>query len=569
MGKTKLIWDVQREYSNDFTVINDSLLLCKFCDSIVNWRKKSRVQEHMNTKMHQDRKEAKLMLWMEAAAAEEAENDDDDWEEDDLEGERQQPHPHHQRRQEGPSTDGQQYCLRWNNHQNNLLRVFTRLLGAEQFTDVLLAAEGRTIRAHKVVLSACSSYFETLFLEFDEKNQIVILRDTSYADISAIVEFMYKGEINVAQNQLASLLKTAESLKVKGLAEVSTNTDGNNSCDQKTPKHSSVPPTSSGSGGSISNHFMGNSQQSGESVNGDSMKRKRGRPRLLDSPGDLEGAFFPPNGDHSHSSGKMSLHHPSSTLSSSTPATKIGDVSSSSHASTSGDVAAGDFPPWASDTPMFATMGDEPTPGGPLTEERIGTLGIVKMNDYVKTGTRQQFWEEYYVRVVMQAVRNKEIDMKGGAELLGVSYGTLYGRYRELFGYVKHAWNVAGRPMKVSSFPTSTFWTDPNNHQVLEQLKDGKINIKQAANLMGIDAAVLAYQLSGRLSDECPSPFKLLRFGGDRNEDDDDEDEDYQDDPRHYQDHEDQDRVSIRPIRSERRRREDDEEEGVDPMDQK
>ncbi len=132
------------------------------------------------------------------------------------------------------------------------------------------------------------------------------------------------------------------------------------------------------------------------------MKRKRGRPRLLDSPGDLEGAFFPPNGDHSHNSGKMSLHHPSSTLSSSTPATKIGDVSSSSHASTSGDVAAGDFPPWASDTPMFATMGDEPTPGGPLTEERIATLGIVKMNDYVKTGTRQQFWEEYYVRVVMQ-----------------------------------------------------------------------------------------------------------------------------------------------------------------------
>ena len=78
-----------------------------------------------------------------------------------------------------------------------------RLLGAEQFTDVLLAAEGRTIRAHKVVLSACSSYFERLFTEFDEKNQIVIMRDTSYADISAIVEFMYKGEINVAQVKIA------------------------------------------------------------------------------------------------------------------------------------------------------------------------------------------------------------------------------------------------------------------------------------------------------------------------------------------------------------------------------
>ena len=45
---------------------------------------------------------------------------------------------------------------------------------------------------------------------------------------------------------------------------------------------------------------------------------------------------------------------------------------------------------------------NEPTPGGPLTSERIKELGIIKMNDYLSTGTRQQFWEEYYVKVVMQ-----------------------------------------------------------------------------------------------------------------------------------------------------------------------
>ena len=101
---------------------------------------------------------------------------------------------------------------------------------------------------------------------------------------------------------------------------------------------------------------------------------------------------------------------------------------------------------------------------------------------------------------MFQAVRNKEIDMKGGAELLGVSYGTLYGRYRELFGYVKHAWNVGGRPTKLPSYPPAAFLTDPNNHQIFEQLKEGKINIKQAATLMGIDASALAYQISGRVS---------------------------------------------------------------------
>jgi hypothetical protein len=59
--------------------------------------------------------------------------------------------------------------------------------------------------------------------------------------------------------------------------------------------------------------------------------------------------------------------------------------------------------------------------------------------------------------------------MKGGAELLGVSYGTLYGRYRELFGYVKHGWNVSGRPAKLTPLPPAAFLTDPNNEHVFEQ----------------------------------------------------------------------------------------------------
>lgn len=53
-----------------------------------------------------------------------------------------------------------------------------------------------------MVLSACSSYFEQLFVNFSEPNQIVILKDTSFLDISAIVDFMYRGEINVSQVKL-------------------------------------------------------------------------------------------------------------------------------------------------------------------------------------------------------------------------------------------------------------------------------------------------------------------------------------------------------------------------------
>ena len=47
---------------------------------------------------------------------------------------------------------------------------------------------------------------------------MIFLKDTSAADLTAIVEFMYKGSVNVAQSQLASFIKTAEMLQVQGLS---------------------------------------------------------------------------------------------------------------------------------------------------------------------------------------------------------------------------------------------------------------------------------------------------------------------------------------------------------------
>lgn len=53
----------------------------------------------------------------------------------------------------------QQFCLRWNNHQNTLISVFDTLLEGEILVDCTLAAEGKFLKAHKVVLSACSPFF--------------------------------------------------------------------------------------------------------------------------------------------------------------------------------------------------------------------------------------------------------------------------------------------------------------------------------------------------------------------------------------------------------------------------
>lgn len=63
---------------------------------------------------------------------------------------------------------------------------------------------------------------------------------------------------------------------------------------------------------------------------------------------------------------------------------------------------------------------------------------VVKMSDYLTNGRRPQFWEEPFTRRVLEAINSKSLEMKKAAVVLGVSYGTLYGRYREVYGCLKH-----------------------------------------------------------------------------------------------------------------------------------
>ncbi|XP_055919146.1 longitudinals lacking protein, isoforms H/M/V isoform X8 [Eupeodes corollae] len=124
--------------------------------------------------------------------------------------------------------DDQQFCLRWNNHQSTLISVFDTLLENETLVDCTLAAEGKFLKAHKVVLSACSPYFATLLSEQYDKHPIFILKDVKYQELRAMMDYMYRGEVNISQDQLAALLKAAESLQIKGLSDNRTGS-GNSS----------------------------------------------------------------------------------------------------------------------------------------------------------------------------------------------------------------------------------------------------------------------------------------------------------------------------------------------------
>ncbi|XP_055837246.1 longitudinals lacking protein, isoforms A/B/D/L isoform X3 [Episyrphus balteatus] len=153
--------------------------------------------------------------------------------------------------------DDQQFCLRWNNHQSTLISVFDTLLENETLVDCTLAAEGKFLKAHKVVLSACSPYFATLLSEQYDKHPIFILKDVKYQELRAMMDYMYRGEVNISQDQLAALLKAAESLQIKGLSDNRTGSGNSSSglgvggsqqqqqqkisAEQQQHKHISVP----------------------------------------------------------------------------------------------------------------------------------------------------------------------------------------------------------------------------------------------------------------------------------------------------------------------------------------
>ncbi|XP_046811487.1 longitudinals lacking protein isoform X4 [Lucilia cuprina] len=269
--------------------------------------------------------------------------------------------------------DDQQFCLRWNNHQSTLISVFDTLLENETLVDCTLAAEGKFLKAHKVVLSACSPYFATLLQEQYDKHPIFILKDVKYQELRAMMDYMYRGEVNISQDQLAALLKAAESLQIKGLSD---NRSGGGTTAPKPEHHRATMPTGKLSAGYTLEQtkrarIAGPAEPEMGSREGSSSPSRRRRKVRRRS---IENAMTDVH-DNSNSSQQQTQSN----------ASGLGAITAAASALAAAAAAAPNTQSLASNVPLSASTSSSTAVTAPGT-----TLSSSKKTDIVKGTTQQQ-----------------------------------------------------------------------------------------------------------------------------------------------------------------------------------
>lgn len=129
-------------------------------------------------------------------------------------------------------------------HGSLLLRQLERMRFAEELTDVVLVAEGVPFPCHRVVLSAFSPYFQvktvllvicvTVCITVDDSPRLpcvqamftcglketrgaeVPLRDTPAQSLELLIDYMYRGQLPLSNDNIQAVAAAAFLLHVDG-----------------------------------------------------------------------------------------------------------------------------------------------------------------------------------------------------------------------------------------------------------------------------------------------------------------------------------------------------------------
>ena len=113
----------------------------------------------------------------------------------------------------------EKFSLKWNDYQINVSKSFQSLRDKEDFCDVTLVGDDyKQVTAHKVILSSCSDYFNTILKNNGKHTHPVLcLEGMSYQDLQNVLDYVYNGELKIYQEDIDRFLTVAQRLRLEGL----------------------------------------------------------------------------------------------------------------------------------------------------------------------------------------------------------------------------------------------------------------------------------------------------------------------------------------------------------------
>ena len=117
--------------------------------------------------------------------------------------------------------------LSWDNFHSTVSKSFGDIRDEEYLTDVTLVADDNTqVSAHRLVLSASSEYFKSIFKSNQSLSHLVLCLDmVDRESLSHLLDYMYNGEVKMEEEKLEIFLKVANRFKLEGLCEEGTGKD--------------------------------------------------------------------------------------------------------------------------------------------------------------------------------------------------------------------------------------------------------------------------------------------------------------------------------------------------------
>ena len=112
----------------------------------------------------------------------------------------------------------EKFSLHWNDFQQTVTNSFRSLRKETDFFDVTLVSDDEIhMTGHKLVLSACSDFFKSILKKSTSSHPMIYLSGISSRNLEFIMDYIYKGEVQIYQEQLDDFLEIAQKLKIAGL----------------------------------------------------------------------------------------------------------------------------------------------------------------------------------------------------------------------------------------------------------------------------------------------------------------------------------------------------------------